>query len=328
MLRSTLVQLDLTDGCAAQFDGKDNYHQVAEWPQKTGGVRRNHSILVTMHGKNICDSLSNMILAAIRSAVANSEIVDAGTLALVLWLALNKQLPTIPKEKKEGWWAVDDIYYGFLDSSLFTIANVCEAKGFSGSAEKHRFISTCMDAERARVDGLLSTSTAFCGCANCTRFDFSHCLMHGLGGMDTKLQSVKAPRVHFSGAPSQTATLEAFAKTLAKGQLRAVRVDSAEKGIEGDFWLADVLGKAQQATARQASASELFEEGWWIVKIEWYKREPNSIYNYKLLPKSSRWLAVNAIIRVDGIAFEGGRASRSAVYVLSKRSREVIADCV
>ena len=25
---------DLTDGCAGQFDGKDNYHQVAEWPTK------------------------------------------------------------------------------------------------------------------------------------------------------------------------------------------------------------------------------------------------------------------------------------------------------
>ena len=277
-----------------------------------------------MHGKNICDSLSNMILAAIRSAVANEEIVDAGTLPLVLWLAMNKQVPTVPKDKKEGWWAVDDIYYGYLEPSLFTIANVCEAKGFAGSAEKHRFISTCMDAERARLDGQLSTSTAFCGCANCTRFDFSHCLMHGLGGMDTKLEVVKAPRVNFSGAPSQTATLEEFAKTLGKNQLRAVRVDAAEKGIEGNFWLANVLGKAMQATERQANASELFEAGWWIVEIEWYKREPNSIWKYKLLLNSRRWLAVNAIVRVDSLVFEGGRMSRSGVVVLSKRSREVI----
>ena len=112
-------ELDLTDGCAAQFDGKDNYHQVAEWPTKVG-IARNHSILITMHGKNICDSLSNVIHAALRSAVANGEIVDPGTLALVRWLAEHKQVPTVTKVKKEGWWAIDDIYYGYFDPKLFT----------------------------------------------------------------------------------------------------------------------------------------------------------------------------------------------------------------
>ena len=51
---------------------------------------------------------------------------------------------------------------------------------------------------------MASPHLSFCGCANCTRFDFSHCLMHGLGGMDTKLQSVKAgapPTVMRAGAP-------------------------------------------------------------------------------------------------------------------------------
>ena len=72
-------------------------------------------------------------------------------------------------------------------------------------------------------------------------------------------------------------------------------------------------------------ATELFEAGWWIVQIEWYKREPGSIWNYKVEPKSRRWLAVNAIVRVDGIAFEGGRASRSGVCLVSARARtEVI----
>lgn len=27
-------EVDLTDGCAAQFDGKNNYHKVVEWPSK------------------------------------------------------------------------------------------------------------------------------------------------------------------------------------------------------------------------------------------------------------------------------------------------------
>ena len=123
-------EVDITDGCAAQFDGKDNYYQVAVWPTKVG-IRRNHSILITMHGKNICDSLSNVVHSAIRSAVKNENIVDAGTRALVLWLAKNKQLPAVAKVKKDGWWAIDDIYYGYFDPKRFTQVAVPTAKGFS-----------------------------------------------------------------------------------------------------------------------------------------------------------------------------------------------------
>ena len=37
-------ELDLTDGCAAQFDGKVNYHQVAVWPTKVTAPARAHAI--------------------------------------------------------------------------------------------------------------------------------------------------------------------------------------------------------------------------------------------------------------------------------------------
>ena len=52
-------KLSLTDQCAAQFDGKDNYHQTAEWLTKFG-ILRVHWTLESMHGKNICDALSNL----------------------------------------------------------------------------------------------------------------------------------------------------------------------------------------------------------------------------------------------------------------------------
>ena len=113
----------------------------------------------------------------------------------MLWLAEHKQLPAVPKEKKEGYWAIDDIYYGYLHPSLFTYSAVPEAKGFSGSAEKHRFVSTCMDPQTAREIGLLGASTAACGCAECAQFNFSSCLMKGLGGMATQLGQFKTPRV-------------------------------------------------------------------------------------------------------------------------------------
>ena len=85
-------------------------------------------------------------------------------------------------------------------------------------------------------------------------------------------------------------------------------VDSKEVGIEGRFWLCDIRGPAQEATEEQAHTTDLFEEGWWIVEIVWYAYQAGtSPRKYKLLPVTSkRWLAVNAIIRVDGLEFEGG----------------------
>ena len=56
------------------------------------GTKRNHGILITMHGKNICDSLAVVINSGIQSAIKNELLIDAGTRALFLWLAINKQV--------------------------------------------------------------------------------------------------------------------------------------------------------------------------------------------------------------------------------------------
>ena len=302
--------------------------QVAEWPTKVG-TKRNHSILITMHGKNICDSLSNVVQSAIRWAVANEQILDPGTRALVLWLAQHKQEPSVAKVKKDGWWAIDNIYYGYYNPKLFTQVAVPTAKGFDGSASKHRFVGVSTDS-KAMHEGPVDVSTAFCGCLKCCRFDFRNCLMKGVGGMATQMKRVSVPRVSVSGAPSQSATLAEFASELAKGQLRAVRVDSKEQGLEGKWWLCLICGPATQASERQAHATDLFEAGWWIVEVEWYEyQESTSPRKYKLLKGSKRWLAVNALVRVGRLAFEGGdRVPKSGLRVLSEPSREVIEDCV
>ena len=76
-----------------------------------------------------------------RPTASASPRCDPGTRALVLWLVEHMQEPSIPKAKKEGWWAVDDIYYGYFEPARFTKTAVPEAKGFAGSASKHRFVS-------------------------------------------------------------------------------------------------------------------------------------------------------------------------------------------
>ena len=178
------------------------------------GVKRLHAILITMHGKNICHALSNIIHAALRMAVANAMLVEPGTRGLVLWLAQHVQDPSVSKLKKDGWWAIDDIYYGYFDPARFTKVVVPDAKGFAGSAEKHRFVGLCADAEQARRDGPVQVSTAFCGCRKCTAWDFSACLMREVGAMATRLSCVEVPSISSSGAPSQSATLAEFAGEL------------------------------------------------------------------------------------------------------------------
>ena len=249
----------------------------------------------------------------------------------MLWLAENKQDPTVAKVKKTGWWAINDIYWGYFDPNCFTRTAVPTAKGFDGSSSKHRFVGVCTDAEKAMHDGPIDASTAFCGCARCCKFDFANCLMKGVGGMATGLVRKKTPRMSLSGAPSQSATLEEFAKELATGQLRAVRVDDCEEvGMEGGWWLCNVCGHSIQATEQQAHATDLFEKDWWIVEIQWFKYEQGtSPRQYKLLPGTKRWLMVNALIRVGGLAFEGGqRVLKSGLRTLSEASRELIDGCM
>ena len=83
---------DITDTCAAQFDGRDNYHQIAEWPSKLD-IERLFVFLVSMHGKNICDALSNSVAAALRRAVEVGDIIDPTTRKLVLYLVEHYRAP-------------------------------------------------------------------------------------------------------------------------------------------------------------------------------------------------------------------------------------------
>ena len=67
-----------------------------------------------------------------------------------------------------------------------------------------------------------------------------------------------------------------FAAELAQGQLRALRVDSPERHLEGCWWLCEIQGRATQATEQMACATYLFEVDWWIVEIKWYERVPDA----------------------------------------------------
>ena len=48
-------------------------------------------------------------------------------------------------------------------------------------------------------------------------------------------------------------TLAEFASELEANQLRALRVDDPERGLEGNWWLCLIMGPAVQATEQQGS---------------------------------------------------------------------------
>jgi hypothetical protein len=100
---------------------------------------------------------------------------------------------------------------------------------------------------------------------------------------------------------------------LADGMLAAVRADKADHHMEGVYWLVRVLGPAFAAPSRLVHASAVFEEGWLIVQVQYYKLEQVSERGYRRVP-GTRYMVVNAMIRLKGLAFnrtQGGPQGRT-----------------
>lgn len=109
-----------------------------------------------------------------------------------------------------------------------------------------------------------------------------------------------------SHARPQLLDLQEWGDSLDKGQLVGLRVDRADLHIEGIFWLALTMGPAFPAPSDMALATDVFEEGWLIVPVKWYKLEDKDRRGYKLLPEV-RHIVVNAMIRLGGLHFEGSQ---------------------
>ena len=86
-----------------------------------------------------------------------------------------------------------------------------------------------------------------------------------------------------------------------------VRADAADLHLEGRFWLAFVLGPAFPAPAHMAMATDVFEEGWLIVPVHWYTLVDRGRLGYKREDGVTRYIVVNAMIRLGGLRFEGSQ---------------------
>ena len=93
----------------------------------------------------------------------------------------------------------------------------------------------------------------------------AHLLHCGASGAVGKMGGQKTRLAKCAHARPQLLALQEWGTSLARGHLVAVRVDLAERHLEGSFFLALVIGTAFPAPARMALRTDVYEEGWLIV---------------------------------------------------------------
>ena len=293
--------LDVLDGCAAQFAGKNNYHQDAVWRTKTGVVR-NHFTHEASDGKGPSDGYNNVPRHAVGSGLKAGELIDPGTRELVHFLAKRCASPSVAKANKQGWWAAEGYIWAYYDTALFTKKAVPEAEGYTGSMENHQHVGLCTDKETAERDGPLLARGIWCGCQSCVKYDFYHCQMKSEFGGFKHVFCKLAKNQHVSETRSMA--LEEFARTLDAGQTRAVHASKTEWYIEGPYWLAKILGKAYQTEEDMVLDGQEIPKGYWLVPAQWYKLVQTSQRAYVVLAEKIQ-LNVNSMVRLpEPIEFE------------------------
>ena len=124
----------------------------------------------------------------------------------------------------------------------------------------------------------------------------------------------------------QMQSLETWGDQLKDGMICAMRADKDDLWMEGPYWLVLILGPAFPAPSNLIHAGSEFEEGWLIVKCQYYKLEQVSERGYALLP-GKKLLEVSTMVRLKGLAFNGsqggpqGRALRAATASGARSSR-------
>ena len=119
--------LDVLDGCAAQFAGKNNYHQDAVWGTKTG-VTRSHFTHEASDGKGPSDGYNNVPRHAVAAGLRANELLDPGTRELVTYLAKRCPSPSVAKALKQGWWAAEGYIWAYSTTQRSSPRRRCQRR--------------------------------------------------------------------------------------------------------------------------------------------------------------------------------------------------------
>ena len=296
------------------------------------GIVRMAIKLVEHHGKSGCDGNSNTPVRALKHAIEHKLMgPNPGTRELVLFLAEHKPFTSTPKVAKRGWEAIGRIFYGYMNTDLFTKTIVPDADGskFRDSTKHHSFIGRHSNAQVFK-HGELQACHEFCACSQCLLGHYTACTLKSEMG---SMHRVAVPWL--SGAPlRQLEELEAWGEMLKGGMIVAFTADSKDKQkypLEGNYYLARVKGPAYPVPESQVHASDQFEEGWLVVKAQWFEIVTTSPRCYKL-QSVERTLVVNEMIRLSTIMFDKviKRSPRlgDSQYFLSEDTHNMIESCV
>jgi hypothetical protein len=116
------------------------------------------------------------------------------------------------------------------------------------------------------------------------------------------------------------AVIPHFAATLKVGEFRAVDVARGEVYKEGaPFWLCRLLEPAYQLSAPHVYAGDSFDEGWWVVKIQWLEFDGlDSMKQRRYRLGEVRLISVHSLVRGEEAVKLGESAAAKA---LSGRDR-------
>ena len=121
-------------------------------------------------------------------------------------------------------------------------------------------------------DGILQARAEFCPCLECLLGRYDTCLLQSEHG---RMRPYSVPKLGAASKP-QLVALQEWAGSLCKGQVVVFVAHAADVHMEGVYWLALLLDGAFPATAQMAHASDVFEEGWLLVRAKWYKYVPDA----------------------------------------------------
>jgi hypothetical protein len=248
--------------------------------------------------------------------------LEPGTRNMMLYLAQNHPTPTV-SAARSGRWSPQRYFYGYYDEALVSRPKKY-FKVYEQSKKYHYRGGFCADKFTVKHDGPITAKEYFCACPSCALplCDFNNCKLKSLTGsrMSFHCPSIKPP----DAVTTRLGSLAEFSKTIKKSEYRAVKVERDQQGIEGPYWLANVLGDAYQAPEDVTYAGDEIEKGSWVVKIRWLECDnhaESSSSSTRLYRKTNseaevRLLYTNALVKTGPVDLKKNRAQPRKLELL------------
>lgn len=284
------------------------------------------AIEVRAHAKHVSDGLASEIANKILQLLKSEFSALPGTRNQVLLLAQTYPIPTVDASKKNGMWSTSRCIYAYYFNEVLTADEVDFVA--ENGAKRYRFRVGLEHSEQRVKLGMLTKRQTFCACSSChvPKFEFAKCKFQALVGRALVGRNPKTQPVR--GALPAVMEIAEFSNTLKQGEVRAVDVASDQVEIErAPFWLCRLVGDAFQASAPIVFGDESFEEGYYLVKIQWFEFVDVNAARCRryLLKPEERMLSVHSFIRCDPVKLTSidvrhsrSRPSANSVLTLSK----------